>query len=175
VAATSLLRAVQVTNEQAFTDLLVPLVEPGYRLACAMLHDAQTAEDVVQEASLIAWRKFDAVQDHTRLRPWFLGIVANECRNARRKKWISGVTLGLPTWLSARSSEERIVQGADLRRALARLEHADRVVIALFFYLDMPLDEVAAVVGASVDATRARLYRSIRRLRPGLGIEEALK
>ncbi len=175
MAATSSVRAVQVKNERAFTDLLVPLVEPGYRLACAMLHDSQAAEDVVQEASLIAWRKVDAVPDHTQVRPWFLGIVANECRNARRKKWISGVTLGLPDWLSARSSEERIVQGADLRRALGRLEHIDRVVIALFFYLDMPLDEVAAVVGASVDATRARLYRSIRRLRPRLGIEEALK
>lgn len=175
MAATSLLRAVQVKNERAFTDLLVPLIEPGYRLACAMLHDSHAAEDVVQEASLIAWRKLGAVPDDTQLRHWFLGIVANECRNARRRKWISGVTIGLPTWLSARSSEERIVQGADLRRALARLEHADRVVIALFFYLDMPLDEVAAVVGASVDATRARLYRSIRRLRPRLRIEEALK
>ncbi len=162
-------------NERAFTDLLVPLVEPGYRLACAMLHDARAAEDIVQEASLIAWRKFGTVRDHTRLRPWFLGIVANECRNARRKKWISRVTLGLPDWLSIRSWEERSVQGADLRRELLRLEHGDRVVVALFFYLDMPLDEVAAVVGASVNATRARLYRSIRRLRPGLGIEEALK
>jgi len=175
VAATNLLRAVQVKNERAFTDLLVPLVEPGYRLACAMLHDSQAAEDVVQEASLIAWRKFAAVSDHTRLRPWFLGIVANECRNARRRKWISGVTLGLPDWLSVRSQEERAVQGADLRRELSRLGHGDRVLIALFFYLDMPLEEVAAVVGASVDATRARLYRSIRRLRPRLRIEEALK
>jgi len=175
VAATSALRAVQVASERDFTDLLVSLVEPGYRLACAMLHDPQAAEDVVQEASLIAWRKFGALQDRNQIRPWFLGIVANECRNARRRKWMSGVTLGLPDWLSSRSSEERVLQGADLRRELARLGHDDRVVIALFFYLDMTLDEVAAVVGASVDATRARLYRSIRRLRPRLGIEEALK
>lgn len=162
-------------NEQVFTDLLVPLVEPGYRLACAMLHDAQAAEDAVQEASLTAWRKFGRLEDRGRLRPWFLGIVANECRNARRKKWVAGVTLGLPGWLSVRSAEERIVQGEDVRRALARLRHRDRLVVALYYYLDMPLEEVAVVVGDSVVATRARLYRSVRRLRPGVGLQEAIQ
>jgi RNA polymerase sigma-70 factor, ECF subfamily len=162
-------------NERVFTDLLAPLAEPGYRLACAMLHDAHAAQDVVQEASLRAWRKFADLEDRGRLRPWFLGIVANECRNARRMKWVAGVTLGLPEQLSVRSTEERIVQAADLRRALARLRHRDRLVVALFFYLDMPLEEVAAVVGDSVVATRARLYRSIRRLRPDLELQEAIQ
>jgi len=40
--------------EKVFSDLIVPLAEPGYRLACAMLHDAQAAQDVVQDASLKA-------------------------------------------------------------------------------------------------------------------------
>jgi RNA polymerase sigma-70 factor, ECF subfamily len=162
-------------TEQDFTALLVPLVQPGYRLACAMLHDAQGAEDVVQDASLTAWRKFGHLQDRALARAWFLGIVANECRNARRKKWVAGVTLGLPSWLTVRSAEDRLVQGADLRRALMRLRHRDRLVVALFFYLDMPIEDVAAVVGDSVSATRGRLYRSIKRLRPDVGLEEALQ
>src|SRR5229473_1706692 len=82
-----------------------------------MLHDAQAAQDVVQEASLRAWRKFADLEDRGRVRPWFLGIVANECRNARRLKWITGVTLGLPERLSVSSIEERIVQAADLERS----------------------------------------------------------
>jgi DNA-directed RNA polymerase specialized sigma24 family protein len=39
----------------------------------------------------------------------------------------------------------------------------------------MPLEDVAAVAGSSVGAARARLYRSIQRLRPELAIEEALR
>jgi RNA polymerase sigma-70 factor (ECF subfamily) len=162
-------------NEQDFTALLVSLVQPGYRLACAMLHDAEGAKDVMQDASLTAWRKFGRLEDRGLMRSWFLGIVANECRNARRKKWVAGVTLGLPSWLTVRSAEEDLVQGADLRRALLRLRHRDRLVVALFFYLDMPIEDVAAVVGDSVSATRGRLYRSIKRLRPDVGLEEAIK
>ena len=166
---------VQPVSEQAFTDLLVPLVQPGYRLACALLHDSQLAEDVVQDASLIAWRKFGRLRDRSKLRSWFFGIVANECRNARRTRWFRGVTFGLSPKLSTSSAEESWVRNADVREALRRLSHEDRLVVSLYFYLDMPVDEIAAVVRGSVDATRKRLYRAVQRLRPDVDIEEALR
>ena len=162
-------------SESTFADLMKPLIEPGFRLALAMLHDAQAAEDAVQEASFTAWRKLGRMQDQGRLRPWFLGVVANTCRNARRKKWVVEVSIGVPDELPVASSEEVTLRGADLRRAIARLGHDDRLVVVLFFYLDMPLDEVAAVAGSSVGAARARLYRAIKKLRPDVAIEEALR
>ena len=162
-------------DDRTFAELLRPLIEPGFRLALGMLHDSGAAEDAVQEASFTAWRKLARIQDRGRLRPWFLGVVANNCRNARRRKWVADVRLGLPEQLSVVSGEERSLRGTDLRRALARLRHEDRLVVVLYFYLDMPLEDVAAVAGSSVGAARARLYRSIQRLRPELAIQEALK
>ena len=162
-------------SEATFADLLRPLIDPGFRLALAMLHDAQAAEDAVQDASFTAWRKVGLMHDRGRLRPWFLGVVANKCRNARRQKWTAEVHLGVPEELSVVSSEERTLRGADLRRAIARLGHDDRLVVALYFYLDMPLEGVAAVIGTSAGAARARLYRAVGKLRPGVAIEEALR
>lgn len=167
--------ALGTVTDRSFADLFGPLVQPGYRLACAMLHDAAAAEDVVQEASLIAWRKLNRLDDISRLRTWFLGIVANECRNARRGGWRTAVRVGLPGELSVGSAEEQSVRRADLRRALLRLSHGDRLVVSLYFYLDMPVSEVAAVTGTSSDAARARLYRAVRKLRPDLAIEEAIR
>src|SRR5260370_1782659 len=71
-------------DEAAFTSLLRPLLEPAYRLAAGMLQDRQLAEDAVQEASVKAWRKIFQLRAGTEMRPWFLGIVANECRTTRR-------------------------------------------------------------------------------------------
>src|SRR6202043_2181421 len=132
-------------GQQTFADLLYPLIEPGFRLALAMLHDPQAAEDAVQEASFTAWRKVARMHDQGKLRPWFLGVVANKCRNARRKKWVADVSLGLPDQLSVVSAEERTLSGTDLRKAIARLGHDDRLVVVLYFYLDMPLEDIAAV------------------------------
>ena len=162
-------------NEQSFADLLVPLLQSGYRLAGAMLHDSQAAEDVVQEASLIAWRKLSKLENTSNVRAWFLGIVANECRNARRRRWLSSVTLGLPSRLAVGSDEDRTVNRADVRQALRQLRHEDQLVVILYFYLDMPMPEIAAGAGMSIEAARSRLYRAVRQLRPELAIEEALK
>jgi len=160
-------------GESTFADLLKPLIEPGFRLALAMLHDPTAAEDAVQEASFTAWRKLGRMADRGRLRPWFLGVVANKCRNARRNRWTSRAELTED--ISVVSSEEATMRGADLRRAIARLGRDDRLVVVLYFYLDLPVDEVATVTGASVGATRTRLHRAIKKLRPGVAIEEALR
>jgi RNA polymerase sigma-70 factor (ECF subfamily) len=147
----------------------------SFGLAYRMLADQAAAEDVVQEASFVAWQKVGTMRDPDRLRSWFLGVVANKCRNARRGKWATNVRLGVPDHLAVVSAEEDALRGADLRRAVAGLRQKDRLVVVLYFYLDMPLSEVAAVTGSSLAATRARLYRSIRRLRPGIDLEEALR
>ena len=41
------------------------------------------SEDAVQEASIKAWRKLPGLRDRAALMPWFLSIVANECRSVR--------------------------------------------------------------------------------------------
>jgi RNA polymerase sigma-70 factor, ECF subfamily len=162
-------------REKDFEDLILPLAERGYRLACAMLHDPNAAQDAVQEACLTAWRKLSSVRDRGRVRPWFFGIVVNECRNSRRLKWVASVNVGLPEELTVVSAEEKILRGADLRNAVNQLGKLDRLVVILFFYVDLPLEEVAVVLGSSVGAARARLYRAVKRLRPDLEIQEALQ
>src|SRR5438874_6391579 len=110
--------ASQQVSESTFADLLKPLIEPGFRLALAMLHDRGAAEDAVQEASFTAWRKLATMRDQGRLRPWFLGVVANKCRNARRQKWSSGVSMGVPEELAIVSGEDSTLRNADLRQAV---------------------------------------------------------
>lgn len=88
-AAMTLVQEAKSGDTTAFEILLDPLLESGYRLACGMLHDHYAAEDAVQEAALKAWRKLRQLRDGTEMRPWFLGIVANECRSTRRSRWWS--------------------------------------------------------------------------------------
>jgi RNA polymerase sigma-70 factor (ECF subfamily) len=157
-----------------FEVVLGDLTPSGYRLACGMLHDAAAAEDAVQEAALKAWRKRAHLRPGADPLPWFLAIVANECRSMTRRRWWSVLrTESLDPAVAP--EEDRVVRRADLRQAILRLSPRDRLVVILFFYLDLPLEEVARIAGLSVGAARARLYRSVKKLRPGLEFEEALR
>ena len=56
----------------------------------------------------------------------------------------------------------------DLGRELSRLPATDRAVIFLFFYLDLPLSEVAKVLRVSPQAAKSRVHRAVTRLRLGM-------
>src|SRR5690349_23387592 len=54
------------------------------RLARAILLDDGDAEDAVQEASLLAWRRQSSLRDPSRFEPWFERILVNQCREDRK-------------------------------------------------------------------------------------------
>jgi RNA polymerase sigma-70 factor (ECF subfamily) len=156
-------------DERAFEALIGPLVEPGLRLACSMLGDREEAEDVTQEAVERAWRKLHQLRPGMPVRPWFLAIVGNLCRNVRRGRWFRVLRLETVPRASVPAAG---VERLDLQRSLARLPVADRQALFLRFFLDLPVEEVAAALGVSPAAAKARIYRACHRLRPGLAEED---
>ena len=149
-----------------FDTAIGPLIQPGFRLALMMLDDAAEAEDAVQEAAVKAWRKLATVREG--VRPWFLAIVANECRSVRRRRWFSVLRRDD---LDLSQAWTDPLDGAELRRAVRSLSVDQRMVIALRFYLDRPLDEVAAALGTPVGTVKSRIHRAVQALRTALGEE----
>ena len=170
-AELELLGQARAGDEAAFEILLRAALPAAYRLACGMLQDRELAEDAVQEAALMAWRKMQRLRPGSSMQPWFLGIVANQCRTFRRGRWWSVLKIDAPDRVAS-PSLDKVAGYADLRRALKNLKHDQRLVIVLYYYLDMPLQEVAALMGSSYAAVHRRLYRGIRQLRPGLEVLE---
>jgi len=165
---THLLERAKAGDSLAFEELLRPVLEVGFRLAMTMLNDRGAAEDAVQEAALKAWRKLDRLRPGSPLRPWFLTVVANECRNARRSRWWRVLSFPeLRAASPARSIDDRI----DLAAALERLEPRHLFALSLYYHLDLPIDEVARVLGCSEGAARVRIHRALAALRPAMALE----
>lgn len=160
-------------DQVAFEALITPLIHPAYRLAYAILRRREAAEDAVQEAVLKAWRGIGQLRPETEsLRPWFLTIVANECRSVRRGRWWTVVPLFQGPHRAF--NEQRVAETTDLRRSIERLHHADRVLLYLYYWLDLPLDEIAQALGISPQAAKGRLYRAVGRLRERLTLPEEM-
>jgi len=163
-ASLTLIQAAKQGDEAAFEMLLEPLLDQAYRLACGLLHDNHAAEDAVQESAFKAWRKLAQLREGSEMRPWFLGIVTNECRSTRRSRWWSVVRTESPEPVSG-PPDEQIVAGLELRQALRSMDAGKRLVLVLHWYLDLPLDEIAATVGISPHAAESRLVRATAELK----------
>ena len=151
-------------NEREFLQLVEPVLPLAHRLAVGLLRSPYDADDAVQSALLKAWRHFGQFRPGSDLKPWLLTIVANECRRQRRSPWWS--VIKRPG--SAEPSSESAMTDpavADLRRALYRLPHDQRLVVILRYYMDLSFDEVAQTLGISTKAAKSRTYRALERLR----------
>lgn len=169
-AEAHLVRAARQGDVAAFEALLRREYRSGFRLAFGMLHDSQEAEDAVQEAAFRAWRRIGNLRHDAPLGPWFLGIVANQCGTVKRARWWTVIRLwNAPTDWKADAAD---ASGLALRGALARLKYDQRLVLVLRYYIDMPYEGIASLLGISAKAARRRVERALMNLRSTLGDEE---
>jgi RNA polymerase sigma-70 factor (ECF subfamily) len=174
IADSDLVSRAKAGDRSAFDQLVGPLVDIAFRLAYGMLHDRQAAEDAVQEAAMRSWRKLNNLRPGTEMRPWFLAIVANQCRTTARGRWWSVLRVDTAPLSATAAFEDEIVRGADMRAALRKLTPEHREVLVLHYYLDLSLQEIATIAGIPVGTAKSRINRGIAALRPFFEPMEAL-
>ena len=165
-ADADLVRRAKSGDRFAFDQLVGPLIDQAFRLAFGMLHDREAAEDAVQEAAVKSWRKLGNLRPGTPMRPWFLAIVANQCRTTVRGRWWSVLRMDGQLGSTGAAFEDRIVRGHDVRAALRRLPPDQREVMVLHYYLDLPLHEVASIAGVPIGTVKSRMNRGLAAMRP---------
>jgi RNA polymerase sigma factor (sigma-70 family) len=154
-----------------FDAVIGPHLDAGYRTALAILRDPDQAHDAVQESAFKAWRKLHQLREGKPARPWFLAIVANQCRSERRRQWWSVVRMPEVESDAKEPDQKASADSLDVGRELAKLPRDDRLALFLYYYLDLPMEEVGAVLGVSASGAKTRVYRAAKKLRPGLEMD----
>jgi RNA polymerase sigma-70 factor (sigma-E family) len=141
------------------------------RLALVMLGDPAAAEDVVQDAFLGLYRRWDSLTDTSAALAYLRTSVLNGCRTAIRQRSRPGVPPDAPP---AESAEAAVLLGEQHRAVLAairRLPPRQREALVLRYYLDMTEDEAAGVMRVSRGTVKSATHRALaavgRMLREG--------
>jgi len=180
-AAGALVQAVSLPGRRALRDDAAAAVEAIYqatalsliRMAYVMLDDLPSAEDVVQEAFCGLYRRWEHVQDTDRALHYVRRSVLNGCRSALRRRAVRRRGLPGGTDLAA-SAEAMVLSGEerdDVVRALAGLPFRQREVLVLRFYLELPDEQIAQVMGIGQSTVRSTAFRALAALGRTLGEE----
>jgi RNA polymerase sigma-70 factor (ECF subfamily) len=130
----------------------------------------ETAEDVVAETFLVAWRRLDRVPEQPL--PWLYAVarrtLANHRRSATRRESLTRrLQLEVPA-ISLAPTDERLLD------ALRTLRAPDRELLMLVAWEGLTASEAAQALECSPIACRIRLHRARKRLAQALGVTPCL-
>ncbi len=150
------------------------------RLALVMLGDSSAAEDVVQDAFLGLYRRWDNLSNPAAAQSYLRTSVLNGCRTALRRQSRHGVltdgssdddaAFNGPTLESA---EATVVHGEEQRAVLAairRLPARQREALVLRYYLDLTEDQTAEAMRVSRGTVKSATSRAIAAVGRMLGV-----
>ncbi len=131
-------------------------------MAFAWSHDAMLADDLVQEALMLALQKFDQLKDESAFDGWIYTILNNVWLGYLRKSKPCEDVDNIVITDSASPEHEIYVQQMDLilRNAMARLPNAQRQVVALIDLDGLSYSEVAGILQVPIGTVMSRLNRA---------------
>lgn len=159
---------------ESFDTVVVPHLDAGYRLARWLMRDKHDAEDVVQEASLRAFRYFRTFVGGDG-RAWFLRIVRNTCYGWRRHGY-QALTDSFDeeqhSGTRPQSDPERLLlqtdDAASIARALSSLPDHFHQLLVLRELEGLSYRELSDVIGIPMGTVMSRLSRAREALRGAL-------
>jgi RNA polymerase sigma factor (sigma-70 family) len=157
-----------MTTDDAVRRMLLARIDDAYRLATFILHDRSAAEDAVQEAALLAWRRRRTLRDGLAVDGWFTRILVNVCRDELRRRSRAPKVVAIdPTVEDGRTFADH----PDLGPALARLTPDEQALLALRFGRELTVPEIAERLHVPEGTVKSRLHSTLQHLRAALEAE----
>jgi RNA polymerase sigma-70 factor (ECF subfamily) len=143
---------------------------PLYAYVVELLHNEQTALDVVQETFINATRYLHSLRDDAKFGSWLFSIAHQKCqqhwRKPRREEPLDdnfaeyAAEDVLPGELLIRAEQQE-----EFMKTLQQLSEMHRSVLLLHFLEDFSLDEIATVTGVSLGTVKSRLHYAKKAMR----------
>jgi RNA polymerase sigma-70 factor, ECF subfamily len=158
-------------DEIAFGRIVAAYHDEMCRGCTFIARDDALAEDAVQAAWSIAWRKLGSLREPERLRPWLMRVAVNETKKLLRTRGRRSCVEVLVdvSRLSGGVDPATGVDALDVLTAMGSLDPSERTLLALRYGLGFDATELAGALGISPAGARQRLKRLLDRLRRELG------
>jgi RNA polymerase sigma-70 factor (ECF subfamily) len=158
-------------EKEAFSWLVDTYKDMVYTICLRMLTVEADADEAAQDVFVKAYRSIQGFQEKSKFSTWLYRIAYNQCISVIRKK-VKMIDLvdempemevneGDINGLDTISAEER---SKYLQMAIEALPETDGVVVTLFYYDELSLDEIAEITGLTSGNIRIKLHRSRKKM-----------
>lgn len=137
-----------------------------YAIARGVLLDADEAADAAQEVFTAIYKSLHKFDGRARFSTWVHRIAVNRSiQHARTLKNRSRLEPLNEAVDAAAPTHEPSFADETIANCLEALSAEDRAIIVLYYWQEMPLDEIGAALGCNANAAKTRLFRARERFK----------
>lgn len=137
-----------------------------YLIALSYLHNHHDAEDVMQDVFLKLWKTNKVFKDDEHMDKWLTITCVHKCKDHFKSPFVKNkVALDEAKELYTFDT----IKNFDVFNAIMSLPPTERLVVHLFYYEDMQINEIAEIVKSKPSAVKTRLHRARSHLKSILG------
>jgi RNA polymerase sigma-70 factor (ECF subfamily) len=159
-------------DQPAFEAVVQLSADRLFAIAYRILRDHHLAEDALQQTLVTIWDDLPRLRDPDRFEAWtYRLIVRASTAQARRERRGGPIVRLLPDDADASRAPDDMASIADrdqIERGFRRLSADQRAILVLQHYADLPLAEIADVLGIPIGTAASRLHYATRALRAAL-------
>ena len=140
-----------------------------YSIAKHILSSREDAEDAVSDAFLNYFKKDWEFESEEHRRSWFIRVVTNCCYDTLRKRRdFVDIDDGLSEVIAAPEDVDR-EENLDLQAAVNSLPPVYRMTVVLHYLNDVPVKEIADMLGTNENTIKSRLHHARKLLQKAMG------
>ncbi len=148
-------------DEQELTRLVEKFSGTVYRAAYCCLRNSADADDITQDAFLALYTSSAEFTGDEHIKAWLIRVAINRCRNLLRSlRYRTTVPLDEAGELPAEPQRHD-----SLLPVIMGMKPKYRVVLYMFYYEDMPVKQIAEILGEKPTAVTTRLSRARQQLK----------
>lgn len=168
-------------DREAFNSLMDRFERPVLNVIYRYLQDYDAAQDLMQETFLRVYRARERYEVRSKFSTWLFQIAVNLCLNERRSRSyrshasieaLSGQEVPREFQDTGTLQPGEALRKAEtvrlVREAVQSLPDEERAMVILARWEEKSYDEIARIMGCTVDAVKSRLYRAKKMLRERL-------
>lgn len=164
-----------LVRHEAFAELVIRFQDMAFACAYAVLGDAYLAEDIAQEAFVVAWQKLDQLREPNAFPGWFKRIVLSQCNRVTRGKRLHFVPLEVGADSPTSNPGPHIVAEKHqllnkVLRAIKALPDNERLVTTLFYVDGYTQADIGQFLEVPVSTVNKRLHTARQRLRESVEV-----
>lgn len=158
---TTLIALAKSGDKEAFNSLINENFKGLYIVAKGILKSEHDIEDAFQSTVVKAYENIGTIKNEEYFKTWITRILINECNNIIRKNKKVDYVEEVTTLDTVYDDKKRDL---DLITAINSLSEDLRITTWLFYFRDMPIEEISKALGIAKGTVKSRLNRSREKL-----------